>query len=174
MGCVVGLYCLDELILETRSVGCHRGCETLTKVLKNLFPRSAVASVELTPPFTGPDPGFGCVLFWLNTMKEDHHSESSPSCKFIWATVFAGRIGSVCLLLEQVTCLKEERLRVGSEQEPLSLVLNSNVLSDGMLTTPTPGELPGKACPPRRKGRDGRQWGRSKEVSVEKTFFKTI
>lgn len=48
--------CLAELTLETRCVSCHRGCEALTEVFKDLFPRSAVTSVALTTPFYMPWP----------------------------------------------------------------------------------------------------------------------
>jgi hypothetical protein len=50
-------------------------------------------------------------------------------------------------------CLKEEQLRAGTT------VLGPEFKRPvgWNAETPTPGELPGKACPPRRKGRDGRQ-----------------
>lgn len=83
MGCVVGFYCFDELILEIRLVGCYRGCEILIKVFKNLFFRFVVVFVELIFFFIGFDFGFGCVFFWLNIMKEDYYLESSFFCKFI-------------------------------------------------------------------------------------------
>lgn len=49
-GLSVMSLCLSELISEVRSVGCRRGCEVLAEVLGYLLSRSAVASIELSPP----------------------------------------------------------------------------------------------------------------------------